>query len=358
MLHKTPLHASHIALGAKMGEFASYDMPLYYKDGVMKEHEWVRSKAGLFDVSHMGQIIIGGPEEEIVSFWEGLTPSAFASLKDTQAKYTVLISPQGGMIDDLIVTRLRKDKFFAVLNAGRKHIDIEWLRKHLPKDLTLEYSESQALIALQGPDAEKVMRDVFRLDLSDMNYMTGKHFDLNGIAAFISRLGYTGEDGFELSVSAKDAPWVWDKLLSNPDVRPIGLAARDSLRLEMGYPLYGHDIDETTNAAEANMSWIVRKDKPYPKPSRLRVGVKLLDKGVAREGAELRNEVGEKIGMLTSGGFSPSTKESIGMGYVETEMSKTGTRVFVHVRGRDIPAEIVDMPFVPARTKMKKKKAA
>jgi aminomethyltransferase len=358
MLHKTPLHASHIALGAKMGEFANYDMPLYYKDGVMKEHEWVRSKAGLFDVSHMGQIIVHGPEEEIVAFWEGLTPSAFSTLKDTQAKYTVLISPKGGMIDDLIVTRLHKDKFFAVLNAGRKDVDIEWLRKHLPKSLTLEYSENQALIALQGPNAEKVMRDVFKCDLADMNYMTAKHCDINGVPTLVSRLGYTGEDGFELSVSAKEAPVVWDKLLANSDVRPIGLAARDSLRLEMGYPLYGHDIDETTNAAEANMNWIVRKDKPFPAPTRLRVGVKLLDKGVAREGAEIRNEVGEKIGALTSGGFSPSTKESIGMGYVEAETSKTGTKIFVHVRGRDIPAEIVDMPFVPARTKMKKKKAA
>ena len=354
---KTPLHASHIALKAKMGEFAGYDMPLYYKDGVMKEHEWVRSKAGLFDVSHMGQVTLKGPDAEIVAFWERMTPSAFGTLKDGGAKYTILSSPKGGMIDDLIVTRLGNDRFFAVLNAGRKDVDIEWLRKHLPKSVTLDYAETQALVALQGPSAEKVIREVFKVDLSDMNYMTGHDCALEGMKAFVSRLGYTGEDGFEISVSAKDAPGLWDRLLTHADVRPIGLAARDSLRLEMGYPLYGHDIDEATSPVEANLSWIL-KDKSGPKPARLRVGVKLLDKGVAREGAEIRNEIGEKIGMLTSGGFSPSLKESIGMGYVESVMAAAGTKIFVHVRGRDIPAEIAAMPFVPARTKMKNKKAA
>ncbi|MGB4107373.1 MAG: glycine cleavage system aminomethyltransferase GcvT [Alphaproteobacteria bacterium] len=356
-MRKTPLHANHVALGAKMGEFAGYDMPLYYKEGVIKEHEWVRSRAGLFDVSHMGQIVLAGPEEEIIAFWERMTPSAFKNLQDGAAKYTVLTSPKGGMIDDLIVTRIWHNKFFAVLNAGRKDVDIEWLRGHLPKSLTLDYSETEALLALQGRDAEKVVRETFGLDVSDMNYMSGKYFDLDKVPALVSRLGYTGEDGFEISISAKEAPRIWDQLMAHPDVMPIGLAARDSLRLEMGYPLYGHDIDETTPPAEANLSWILR-DKSGPKPARLRVGIKLLDKGVAREGAEIRNEVGEKIGALTSGGFSPSLKESIGMGYIEMAMSAVSTKIFVHVRGRDIPAEIAAMPFVPARTKMKKKKAA
>ncbi|MCE7888065.1 MAG: glycine cleavage system aminomethyltransferase GcvT [Alphaproteobacteria bacterium PRO2] len=356
-MRKTPLHRNHTALGAKMGEFAGYDMPLYYKEGVIKEHEWVRSRAGLFDVSHMGQVILTGPEEEIIEFWERMTPSGFAKLGDGAAKYTVLTGPKGGMIDDLIVTRIWRDKFFAVLNAGRKDVDIEWLRKHLPESVTLDYSETEALLALQGQDAEKVMRETFGLDLGDMNYMSGKYFDLDKIPALVSRLGYTGEDGFEISISAQVAPHIWDVLMKHPDVMPIGLAARDSLRLEMGYPLYGHDIDETTSPAEANLSWILR-DKSGPKPERLRVGVKLLDKGVAREGAEIRNEVGEKIGSLTSGGFSPSLKESIGMGYIETPMSAPGTKIFVHVRGRDIPAEVVAMPFLPARTKMKKQRAA
>lgn len=356
MTRKTPLHRNHLALGAKMGEFAGYDMPLYYKEGVIREHEWVRSRAGLFDVSHMGQVILHGPEEDIIKFWERMTPSGFAKLSDGAAKYTVLTSPKGGMIDDLIVTRIWRDKFFAVLNAGRKDVDIEWLRTHLPASVTLDYSETEALLALQGQDAEKVMREAFGLDLSDMNYMSAKYFDLDKIPALVSRLGYTGEDGFEISVSAQVAPYIWDQLMKHPDVMPVGLAARDSLRLEMGYPLYGHDIDETTSPAEANLSWILR-DKTGPKPQKLRVGIKLLDKGVAREGAEIRNEVGEKIGALTSGGFSPSLKESIGMGYIETSMSAPGTKIFVHVRGRDIPAEVATMPFLPARTKMKKKAA-
>jgi aminomethyltransferase len=353
MTRRTALHASHTALGAKMGEFAGYDMPLYYKEGVLSEHEWVRSRAGLFDVSHMGQIILHGPEEDIIKFWEQVTPSSFAKLGDGAAKYTVLTSPKGGMIDDLIVTRIWHNKFFAVLNAGRKTVDIEWLRKHLPESVTLEYSDMESLLAVQGQDSEKVMRETFGLDLSDMNYMSGKHFDLGHAAALVSRLGYTGEDGFEISVSPNEAPRIWRRLIEHPDIMPVGLAARDSLRLEMGYPLYGHDIDETTSPAEANLSWILR-DKSGPRPARLRVGVKLLDKGIAREGAEIRNEVGEKIGTLTSGGFSPTLKESIGMGYIEASMSAVGTNIFVHVRGRDIPAVVAAMPFVPARTKMKK----
>jgi aminomethyltransferase len=355
---KTPLHDIHVKLGAKMGEFAGYDMPLYYGEGVIKEHEWVRSKAGLFDVSHMGQIIIDGPDEEIIAFWEKLTPSAFATLKDNAAKYTVLNSDKGGMIDDLIITRLWKDKFFAVLNAGRKNVDIEHLKKNLPSSLKLNHAPDEALIALQGPSAEKVMKEVFKIDFSAQNYMSGKYYDLNGVAALISRLGYTGEDGFEISVSAKEAPGIWNKLLGNADVKPIGLAARDSLRLEMGYPLYGHDIDETTSPLEANMNWIVRKSASIPAPKRLRVGIKLLDKGVAREGAEILDGSGKKIGALTSGGFSPSLKESIGMGYVDINTSKDGTKVQVDVRGRKIPAEIVPMPFVKARTKSAKKKEA
>lgn len=357
MLRQTPLHVSHRALGAKMGEFAGYDMPLYYGEGVIKEHEWVREAAGLFDVSHMGQIIMDGPEAELIAFWERMTPSSFAALKDGVAKYTVLGNGRGGILDDLIVTRLRHDKFYAVLNAGRKIVDLDWLRGHLPQTLALDYSEEQALMALQGPLAEKIIKDVYNLDLSGQHYMTGQHYDLGGVAAFIARLGYTGEDGFEISVQAKDAANVWNKLLAHPDAKPIGLAARDSLRLEMGYPLYGHDIDETTNPVEANLSWIL-KDKSAPAPARLRVGLRLIDKGIAREGAEIKDLNGRKIGALTSGGFSPTLKQSIGMGYVETAASSIGTKVFVTVRDRDIAAEIVAMPFVPARTKIKKKQAA
>ncbi len=358
-LLKTPLHAAHLEQGAKMGGFAGYDMPLYYGEGVMKEHEWVRSHAGLFDVSHMGQITVKGPDADIVALWEKLTPSNFSVLKDSAAKYTVLNSEKGGMIDDLIITRLGKDEFFAVLNAGRKDVDIAWIRKNLPASLTLDYAPEQALIALQGPSAEKAMKEVFNVDLSDQNYMTVRLGNLGGVSALISRLGYTGEDGFELSVSAAEAPGIWNKLLGHADVKPIGLAARDSLRLEMGYPLYGHDIDETTSPLEANMSWIVRKNATLPAPKRLRVGIKLKDKGVAREGSEIFDANGKKIGALTSGGFSPTLKESIGMGYIDAAAAQDGASVTVNVRGREIPAQIAPMPFVQPRTKaMKKKEAA
>ncbi len=356
MLLKTSLHASHIALGAKMGEFAGYDMPLYYKDGVMKEHEWVRKSAGLFDVSHMGQVIIEGPEDDIAAFWERMTPSAFKNAKDSAAKYTVLTNEKGGIIDDLIVTRITGNKFFAVLNAGRKNVDLQWLRTHLPQSLKLDYLEEKSLIALQGPKAEGAMRDIFGLDLSAQDYMTLREMQLDGVKCFISRLGYTGEDGFEISVPAKNAVTVWDKLLAHVDVKPIGLAARDSLRLEMGYPLYGHDIDETTTPVEASLTWIMREKGTGG--ARRRVGIRLLDKGIAREGAEIKDSSGKKIGALTSGGFSPTLKESIGQGYVETSSAAVGTKVFVRVRDRDIAAEISAMPFVPAKTKMKKKKAA
>lgn len=366
MLKTTPLHASHVALGAKMGEFASYDMPLFYPDGVMKEHEWVRAHAGLFDVSHMGQITVTGNPEHIIKFWEHMTPSSFGKAKDGAAKYTVLTNEFGGMVDDLIVTRITADNFFAVINAGRKKYDLVWLREYLPDTLKLEYAEEQALIALQGPASEKVLRDVFGLDTSAQGYMTARHVTIDGAPCFLSRLGYTGEDGFELSIAPDIAAAVWDKLLAHPEVKPIGLAARDSLRLEMGYPLYGHDIDEKTTPLEADLAWVMGKEntgfvgakhvlhQKEKGPSRKRIGLKLTEAGVAREGAEIRDAQDKKIGMLTSGGFAPSLKQSIGMGYVDSNNANVGEKIFVNVRGRNIAAEICAMPFVRAKTKNKK----
>ncbi|MCF8495629.1 MAG: glycine cleavage system aminomethyltransferase GcvT [Alphaproteobacteria bacterium] len=370
MLKKTPLHGAHIDLGAKTGEFAGYDMPLYYTEGVIKEHEGVRSSAGVFDVSHMGQVIVEGPG--VALFWESLTPSSFQAKKNGRAQYTVLTNERGGIIDDLIVTRMTEDKFFAVINAGRKDVDIAWIKKNLPAHLRFIYLEDRALIALQGPKAETVMKDVLKADLSALPYMhmIETHTPA-GADIFISRVGYTGEDGFEISVPDHCAVDLWSALLAHPAVKPVGLAARDSLRLEMGYALYGHDIDETTSPVEADIAWVMGKEASgYPGqarirtdlqngPARRRVGVKLLEKGVAREGAEMRDESDRKIGILTSGGFSPSLKESIGQGYVEAGMSAPGTKIFVNVRGRNIAAEIQKMPFIPAKTKsMKRPEAA
>lgn len=344
----TPLHVAHLALNAKMGEFAGYDMPLYYADGVLKEHEWVRSRAGIFDVSHMGQIMLSGAGA--AAFLEALTPSAFKNAKPFVAKYTVLLNPQGGIIDDLIVTRMNEDTFFAVINAGCKEKDIAWITAKLPADVNLRIMSDRALVAVQGPDAERVMREALGIDTSNLGYMRL----LEHGACTISRLGYTGEDGFELSVPQGDVATLWDRLLAHEAVKPIGLAARDSLRLEMGYCLYGHDIDDTTTPLEADLAWVMRKDNPpaFPAPQRRRVGVKLTGRGIAREGAEIFDRAGSrKIGTLTSGTFSPTLKQAVGQGYVETGFAGIGTEIAVSVRGAMIDAVIEKMPFVPSGTK-------
>ena len=368
-MRKTPLHQNHLDLGAKMGEFAGYDMPLYYDEGVMKEHEWVRSQCGIFDVSHMGQVIISG--EGVAEFWERLTPSAFQPKVNGRAQYTVLLNEEGGMIDDLIVTRLSRDSFFAVINAGCKDKDIEWLKSQLPENLTFENLEDRALIAIQGQQAEQALLDVMKIDASDLPNMTLlEAVSPCGCDIYVSRLGYTGEDGFELSVPQDIASNVWNAFIKQDSVKPIGLAARDSLRLEMGYPLYGNDIDATTSPIEADIAWIVSKKTigyfGYDRiqgemaagPSRKRVGIKLIGKGVAREGAEIRDMQDNKIGILTSGTHSPTLKESIAMGYISTNYFEEGTGIQINVRGRNIAAQIVPLPFVTAKTKSMKKQAA
>jgi len=362
MLKKTALHQAHVDLGAKMGGFAGYDMPLYYGLGVKKEHEWVRVNAGLFDVSHMGQISITGPEggTQAIDFLEKLTPSSFSKLGIDRTKYTVLMNEDGGIIDDLMVVRTAENTFHSVINAGCKDKDIEWIKSQLSSDLEFKHFDDWALIALQGPKAEQVVRDVLGIDLSDLRYMSLWAQDDNKM--FISRLGYTGEDGFELSVHNDDAPALWAKLLAHNAVEPIGLAARDSLRLDMGYCLYGHDIDATTTPREADLSWVMGKNNQgfigadkVGEPQRKRVGIKLTGKGVAREGAEIRNAQDEVIGSLSSGGFSPTLNQAVGQGYVPIEYADEGTNIFINVRGRNIEAEIANMPFVPPSTKTAKK---
>ncbi|HIF24881.1 MAG TPA: glycine cleavage system aminomethyltransferase GcvT [Micavibrio sp.] len=370
MSKQTPLYQAHLDSGAKMGPFAGYDMPLYYGEGVMAEHEWVREHAGIFDVSHMGQVILSG--ENAMAFLERITPSSFGKLPDGRAKYTVMTNDKGGIVDDLIVTRMASDQFFAVINAGCKDKDIAWMREHLPSGVDMQVLDDRALVALQGDSAESVMRDLFGMDLSEIPYMWLIEASLHdGTDVYVSRLGYTGEDGFEISVPADKARALWDKLLSHDKVKPIGLAARDSLRLEMGYCLYGHDIDDTTSPVEAGLGWVMGKENTgfigaghvlghkEDGVDRQRVGIRLTEKGVAREGVDILDAQSmEKIGTLTSGGFSPSLKGGVGQGYVQTDKAESGTKVFVNVRGRNIAAEVADMPFIPARTKSMKKKAA
>lgn len=356
----TPLHDIHMALSAKMGEFAGYDMPLYYGEGVLKEHEWVRAHAGIFDVSHMGQVLLFG--KGMAEVLEHLTPSAFTTVKESAAKYTVMTNEHGGIIDDLIVTKLAEGVFYAVINAGCKEKDIAWMSRFMTDTTELVSLEERSLIALQGPSAEAVMRDVCGLDLSDLKYMRLKEDMIEGANVFISRLGYTGEDGFEISIPSYRAVEFWDRLSQHPEVKPIGLAARDSLRLEMGYCLYGHDIDMNTTPLEADLGWVMGKDNTtytgaarVKMPSRLRVGIKLTDKGIAREGAALLSPDGITVGKLTSGGFSPTLKCGIGQGYVDVMYAQPGMKLMADVRGNRIPAEVVSMPFIDAKTKATKK---
>jgi aminomethyltransferase len=357
MAKQTALHAYHAAHAKSMGEFAGYEMPFYYEAGVLSEHKGVRDSLGLFDVSHMGQIQLSG--RGCAAFLETITPSAFSKVKNGVSKYTVLTNAQGGIIDDLIVTRLADDVFFAVINAGCKDKDIAWIKENLPAHISLEVFDDRALIAVQGPKAETALSSCIGEELSALGYMRmAKYEDL-----WVSRLGYTGEDGFEVSVPVAQALALWQELIDEQGALPCGLAARDSLRLEMGYPLYGHDIDATTSPIEADIAWVVRKqDADYiggdvisahraNGVSRKRVGVSLIDKGIAREGVKILNADDEEIGALTSGGHSPSLNKAIAMGYVLSDYSAADTEIFLDVRGRKLKAAIAPLPFVSAKTK-------
>jgi aminomethyltransferase len=316
----------------------------------------------------MGQALFTGAG--VQRFFEKITPSSFGVAPHGRAKYTVLTNAQGGIIDDLIVTKLADDKFFAVVNAGCKDKDFAWMEKHLSADVKMDIFADRALIALQGPEAEQVLRDILHIDTEGMPYMWFMHNQLtDGTPIFVSRLGYTGEDGYEISVPEERAPGLWTQFLTHGAVKPVGLAARDSLRLEMGYPLYGHDIDDGTTPVEAGLSWIIGKDntgfigadivrtqleKGAP---RQRVGLKLTDKGIAREGAEIVSG-GKVIGKVTSGSHAPSLNCAVAMGYVPATHAAPGTKLAVSVRGREIAAEIVPLPFMKARTKSMKLAAA
>ena len=343
-------------------------MPLFYKDGVLAEHNWVRSHTGLFDVSHMGQIILEGPE--CASFLEKITPSAFQPKSPGRAQYTVLLNPEGGIIDDLIISRLDTNTFFAVINAGCKEKDIAWIKDHLPNDLQLNHLSDRSLLALQGREAEGILKTHWGIDLSEVPYMHTIETEIEGVPAFISRLGYTGEDGFEISIPNNKATAIWETLCGDEHVKPIGLAARDSLRLEMGYPLYGHDIDHETSPIEAGLPWIISKKTSgyfgYDRiqkelngsPTRQLCGFKLLDRGIAREGAEIYTPDGQEIGTVTSGGHSPTLNASIGQGYIDKPYANLNEIIHIDIRGKRIHAEIVPRPFIAPKTKSMKKNVA
>ena len=354
-LLQTPLHDLHKASDAKMAPFAGYNMPVQYPLGIMKEHNWTRENAGIFDVSHMGQFILQGADAaNILSY---LTPTSFQNIPLGKSTYTVLTNATGGILDDLIVSKLDENTFFIVVNAACKKEDEAHLRKHLKAGTTLTEHPNKGLIALQGPKAEEALQEFMNINLSDISSMHMVAAEVYDSPVLISRSGYTGSDGFEISLTEGTAIKLWQKLLNDPLVEPIGLGARDSLRLEAGFPLYGHDLTTETSPVEGTIKWIISEGhtnfigaerilkEASTKPQKQRRGLKLLEKGIAREGVEIYNKEEELIGYVTSGGFCPSLKQAIAQGYVQQNHSTFGEKVWLNIRGKKVAAEVCKLSF-------------
>lgn len=357
---RTPLYDLHRELGARMVDFAGWAMPVHYPQGILQEHQWCRAEAGLFDVSHMGQVRIEGPGAPMAL--ERLVPGNIIGLPPGQARYTVLTDDAGGILDDLIATRTA-DGLFVVVNAGCRDADIAHLRATLEPDCRVVELTDRALLALQGPAAAGVLARRAP-GCTDLRFMQSAEMPVDGIPCRVSRLGYTGEDGFEISVPANRAATLARTLLAAPEVRPIGLGARDSLRLEAGLCLYGHDIDRTTTPVEAGLAWTIakrrREEGGFPGaavilgqlrdgPPRRLVGLRPEGRAPAREHTEIQDPDGRRLGEVTSGGFGPTVGAPIAMGYVAMAHAAPGTPVQLVVRGRPLPARIVELPFVPHR---------
>ncbi|MBX9738779.1 MAG: glycine cleavage system aminomethyltransferase GcvT [Beijerinckiaceae bacterium] len=361
----TPLHALHRELGAKMAPFAGYDMPIHYPAGILAEHLHARAAAGLFDVSHMGQAFLTGPDA--VRHFETLVPGDMCALAEDRIRYTQFLNRDGGILDDLMATRWPgsqsgEERLFLVVNAARKAHDFAHVTARSP-ELALVAVTDRALLALQGPKAADVLSRILP-GLADQPFMSMRRVAHEGAELYVSRSGYTGEDGYEISLPGALAEAFARRLLADPDVKPVGLGARDSLRLEAGLCLYGHDIDESTTPVEADLLWSISKRRRaeggFPGasrvqrqiaegPARRRVGLALDGKAPAREGAEIVSPDGAPLGRVTSGGFAPSLGRPVAMGYVDAAFASPGARVDLLVRGRPLAATVVPMPFVPTR---------
>ena len=361
-----PLDGWHRARGARMVEFAGYHMPIQY-DGIMAEHLWTRAHAGLFDVSHMGQLLLSG--DGLDAAVEALLPIDLATLGPGMQRYSLLLDADGGILDDLMVSRWAEE-LYLVVNGATKWDDIAHLREHLPDDITLNHLDDRALLALQGPEAALALaRHVSgEQQLSDLVFMRCGQFSLAGVPAAISRSGYTGEDGFEIAIPASEAARIAELLCGEPEVKPIGLGARDSLRLEAGLPLYGHDLDETCDPVEANLVFGINKRRRaeggFPGaerilrhladgPPRRLVGFAVDGKVPVREGAPIFS-ADQQVGVITSGGFAPSVGAPIAMGYVATAYSDNDSQLEAEVRGKRVSLTVSPMPFVPHRYVRKK----
>jgi aminomethyltransferase len=372
-LLRTPLHALHLSLGARMVPFAGYDMPVQYPLGVMKEHLATRSDCGLFDVSHMGQVAIrprSGMMEDAALALESLIPIDILGLKPGRQRYGFFTNDDGGILDDLMVAN-RGDHFYMVVNAGCKEADFRHMAERLSDRCTFEILLDRALIALQGPLAEQVLAE-FCPEVASMKFMDVEVDDLHDVDCIITRSGYSGEDGFEISIPSDNADLLVRRLLDHPHCQPVGLGARDSLRLEAGLCLYGNDIDTTTTPAEAGLEWAMQKVRrwggaragDFPGADRIldelehgatrrRVGLRPDGKAPVRSHAPLYSDEGgqTRIGEVTSGGFGPTVDGPVAMGYVSIGQAAPGTRVFAEVRGKLLPATVTDLPFVTPRYK-------
>ena len=363
MLRKTTLHDLHVTLGARFVNFAGYEMPVQYRRGIRAEHLHTRVGAGLFDVSHMGQIRLSG--ENIERAMEGLVTGDITALKPFRQRYTLLTNQRGGIIDDLMLTRT-PDYLFVVVNAACKETDYAYLKESLGPRRRVEMLRDHALLALQGPKAAKVLGNLHP-ECKRLLFLTAREFELDGIPCFVNRCGYTGEDGFEISVPSKHARQLAELLLEDQAVELIGLGARDSLRLEAGLCLYGHDIDATTTPVEADLNWVIAKkyrdgtaQALFPgadKISRqLQTGTRLIRRGFqaqgkipVRKGTIILNNEKRGIGRITSGGFGPSVDHPIAMGYIEKAYAEAGAELQVEIRHRFHTIRVVELPFVKHR---------
>jgi aminomethyltransferase len=358
-----PLDGWHRARGARMVGFAGYSMPIQY-EGIIAEHRWTRSSAGLFDVSHMGQLIVAGPGAE--KGLESVLPADLAILKEGRLRYSLLLNDEGGIVDDLMATR-RGDHFYVVVNGATKQGDIAYLEERLPRGVVLDHMKEQALLALQGPKAVDALARLAP-GVEQLGFMTGGSFTLDGGAVWISRSGYTGEDGFEISLPAGRAAAVAELLAGQEEVKPIGLGARDSLRLEAGLPLYGHDLDPDTTPIEADLGFAISKRRRaeggfagWPRilreieegPVRRRVGLTVEGRQPVREGAIVVDADGDEVGKVTSGGFSPMLEAPIAMAYVPAASAEPGAEIRLVQRGKVFQAKVSAMPFVPHRYQRK-----
>ena len=363
ILKKTPLHALHVKLGAKMVPFAGYDMPVQYPLGVMKEHVQTRDKAGLFDVSHMGQTKLSAHQGDAAVLFEELVPGGITTLQEGRMRYTQLTNEQGGILDDLMATRFG-DTLWLVVNAACKDADFAHIAAKLDGRATLEIQQ-RALLALQGPLAEAVLAALMPV-CRDLVFMQSVWTQFDGADVLISRCGYTGEDGYEISIAEDKAVALAEALLAHDDVEAIGLGARDSLRLEAGLCLYGHDIDADTTSAEADLMWSVPKRRraaaDFPGAdvvnaqladgmAKQRVGIVPEGRAPAREGTEIQSATGAPLGTVTSGGFGPTLGGPLAMGYVPPAYAAAGTEIQLIVRGKAMPARIAAIPFVPQNYK-------